>query len=128
MFKLLLILLGGGFGSLMRYWVSGWTQRWANGSFPLGTLSVNIIGCALIGFLNALVLGRLLVREEYRVGLIVGVLGGFTTFSSYSWESVALANNGQLWLALTNVVVSNVVCLFLAFAGYRLGIWCFGVA
>ena len=87
-----------------------------------------MIGCFAIGFLNALFLSKFAVREEWRVAILVGLLGGFTTFSSYAWESVALSNNNQVGLAVLNITLSNVVGLAAAFFAYRLGQWMFGVA
>lgn len=76
MFKLFLIAAGGGFGAVARYLLSGWMQRLGGGVFPLGTLTVNVCGCLLIGVLSAFFAGPQLVREEYRVALLVGLLGG----------------------------------------------------
>ncbi|HEV3168543.1 MAG TPA: fluoride efflux transporter CrcB [Isosphaeraceae bacterium] len=127
MVKLLIIGLFGGIGSVLRYLVSGWCQGLSNGSFPVGTLVVNVVGCLLIGVLGALFFGPFLIRDEYRMALMVGLLGGFTTFSSFGWETLTLANNGQLGLALANIVLSNVLGLAAAWAGYRLGVRLFGV-
>lgn len=68
----------------MRYAVAGWAQRLWPGTFPVGTLTVNLVGCAAIGFLAMILTGPVLVREEYRLALMIGLLGGFTTFSAYS--------------------------------------------
>ena len=104
--QLFLIFLAGGCGSLMRYSVAGWAQRLSGGTFPVGTLIVNTVGCAAIGFLAPLLTGPVLVREEHRVAVLVGLLGGFTTFSSFGWETVSLAEDGQRWLALANILTS----------------------
>jgi fluoride exporter len=127
MIKLLLIAVFGGVGSLLRYLVTGWCQKLANGSFPLGTLCVNVVGCLLIGLLGALFFGPYLIREEYRLALMVGLLGGFTTFSSFAFETLTLASGGELGLALGNIVLSNVLGLLAAWAGYRFGVKLFGV-
>src|ERR1700736_1324233 len=111
MARLLLVAVFGGLGSVLRYLVSGWCQRLTSGSFPVGTLAVNVIGCLAIGILGAYVFGPFLVREEYRIAVMVGLLGGFTTFSSFSWETLILLNGGQFALALLNVVLSNVLGL-----------------
>ena len=128
MYKLLLIAAFGAGGSLLRYGLGTLIQRSAGTAFPLGTVIVNVIGCFAIGFLNALFLSKFAVREEWRVAILVGLLGGFTTFSSYAWESVALSNNNQVGLAVLNITLSNVVGLAAAFFAYRLGQWMFGVA
>ena len=91
MLKVLLIALGGAAGSVLRYLLHGWLQRAAGIRFPLGTLAVNVLGCLLIGCLAALFLAHSQIREEYRLGLTVGVLGGFTTFSTFSLETFKLA-------------------------------------
>lgn len=118
--KLALILIASGVGGVCRYLLSGWAQKLANGSFPAGTLAVNVLGCLLIGFLSAAFAGRWLVREEYRVALIVGVLGGFTTFSAFGLETFALLNDGQYTRAAWNVAASVGLGLASVWAGYRL--------
>jgi CrcB protein len=120
MLKLVLIFLGSGLGGVCRYAVAGWVQRLGNGGFPRGTLAVNVLGCLLIGFLTAAFSGRLLVREEYRIALLVGVLGGFTTFSAFGMETFAFLNDGQYLRAATNVLLSVAAGLAAAGAGYRL--------
>jgi CrcB protein len=125
--RLLLVAFFGGIGSLLRYLVSGWCQKLADGSFPLGTLAVNVCGCLLIGLSGAIFFGPSMIREEYRLALMVGLLGGFTTFSSFAWETLALSNGGQLGLALLNVALSNLLGILAAWLGYRLGVRIFGV-
>ena len=126
MSKLVLIFLGSGLGGVCRYGLSGWAQRFGNGSFPLGTLTVNLLGCLVIGFLSAACSGRWLVREEYRIALIVGVIGGFTTFSAFGMETFALLNDGQYLRAAMNVASSVVLGLTAVWAGYRLAERCLG--
>ncbi|RMF71550.1 MAG: fluoride efflux transporter CrcB [Planctomycetota bacterium] len=119
MTKLALIFLGSGVGGTFRYAVAGWAQRLANGSFPIGTLVVNVTGCLLIGFLTAALSGRVLVREEYRTALLIGLLGGYTTFSTFGMETFALLNAGQAWRALLNIAASVVLGVAAVWAGYR---------
>ncbi len=126
MMKLVMIALGGGVGAVMRYGVSGWGQRLTTGTFPLGTLVVNVSGCLVIGLLGALFAGPHLVREEYRVAVLVGVLGSFTTFSTFGAESFSLLNDGQVRSALVNILVSNAFGLAAVWFGYRLGERWFG--
>ncbi|MCH7871665.1 MAG: fluoride efflux transporter CrcB [Planctomycetes bacterium] len=126
MFKVVMIAAGGAVGAMLRYAVSGWAQKLTAGSFPMGTFVVNLIGCFLIGLAGALFAGPHLVREEYRVALLVGLLGAFTTFSTFGWETFALANAGQMGLAAVNVLVSNGVGLVAVWIGYRLGATWFG--
>jgi CrcB protein len=117
--KLLLIMAGGAVGSLLRYLLSGWGQRIGGGSFPWGTLLVNVVGCLLIGALGALFSGPQLIREEYRVALLVGFLGALTTFSTFGWESFALVNERQWSMALLNVAASNGLALSAVWLGFR---------
>jgi CrcB protein len=127
MLKYALILVGGAFGSLARYLLQGWVQAATGGTFPLGTLIVNVSGCFAIGFLMALFTGPYAIRDDYRTGIVVGVLGGFTTFSSFGWETFSLANEGQFLRAAANVLVSVVVGLAAVYAGARLAQRWFGV-
>ena len=117
--KLLLIFLGSGVGGVLRYTLAGWAQRLGNGSFPLGTLLVNLAGCMLIGFLTAALSGRVLIREEYRIALLVGLLGGFTTFSTFGLETFALLNDGQYGRAALNVAISVAAGVSAVWIGYR---------
>jgi CrcB protein len=127
MFKVFLIFLGSGLGGILRYAIQGFVQRQADSSFPAGTLAVNVIGCAFIGFLAALFTGPLLIREEYRVGLTIGILGGFTTFSTFGLETFTLANAGQFWFAVLNVVLSCGLGILAVWLGYRAAEYWFGV-
>lgn len=127
MLKWLLIAAGGAFGSIMRYAMQGWVQRLVGGTFPLGTLVVNVLGCLIIGFLTAVFTGPVLIREEYRIGLTVGILGGFTTFSTFGLESFNLMNGGQLGLAALNIALSCGLGLLGVWAGYRFGQYWYGV-
>jgi len=121
MVKLLLIFVGGGLGSLCRYGLAGWGQQLVNGSFPLGTLIVNVAGCFIIGFLNYLFSGGgYLIRPEYRIALTIGVLGGFTTFSTFGWETFAMANEGQGLRAVMNLLLSVTLGFSAVLIGYRL--------
>ena len=121
MTRLILIFIAGGCGSVLRFAVAGWTQRLAE-SFPLGTLTVNVVGSIVIGLAAPLLSGPLLIRPEYRLAILVGLLGGFTTFSSYSWETVSLLQDGQWRLAVANVVLSNGLGLTAAWLGTRLSL------
>ena len=120
MLKLTLIFLGSGLGGVLRFTIGSWVQKLGNPTFPLGTLVVNLTGCLLIGFLTTAFNGRLLIREEYRVALIVGVLGGFTTFSAFGIETFALLTEGRTASAAANVLLSVGAGLAGVWAGHRL--------
>ena len=126
--KLILIFAGGGIGALMRYTVAGWAQKLGNGSFPVGTLAVNVLGCLLIGLLIALFAGPTQVREEHRMALLIGFLGAFTTFSTFGWETFALINDREFAKAALNVVLNNALGLAAVWVSYRLAQKWFGVA
>jgi CrcB protein len=102
--KILLVGVGGFIGSILRYWVSGYVQQATNSvDFPYGTLVVNLAGCFFIGFLSQLADARGLFTPETRAFTFVGVLGGFTTFSTFGNESLNLLRAGQNNLALGNL-------------------------
>lgn len=117
MLKVLLIFLGGGTGAVLRYGVQAGVLRYTGPAFPWGTLAANVIGCLLIGALaTALPTDRL----ELRLALVVGLLGGFTTFSSFSHETLTLAQRGDVGLAVIYVLVSNGLGLAAAAIGWLL--------
>jgi CrcB protein len=114
-----LIGTGGFIGSIFRYLLSGWVQQLSKSvQFPFGTLAVNIVGCALIGFLAQLADQRGVVSGETRAFLMVGILGGFTTFSAFGNETMNLLRDGELTLAFGNIVGHTVLGLVAVWAGY----------
>lgn len=121
MSKLVLIFLGSGFGGLLRYVLTGWVQRVGSGAFPFGTIIVNLLGCLLIGFLGAAFAGKLPLREELRVVIVVGFIGGFTTFSALEMQTFELLKDGQYVSAAVNVGASIVLGLMAVWAGVRMG-------
>lgn len=104
---------------MARYVVAGLGQRLTDGAFPLGTLIVNVIGCAGIGVLAAIFAGPAFVREEIRLALMVGFLGGFTTFSTFGFETFSLLAERAWWAGAMNLVISNVAGLVAVWLGYR---------
>lgn len=120
MIRLFLVGLGGFAGTVARYWLSGVIARRYGETFPYGTLVVNAIGCFVIGFLFYLLYDRALTTPTARTVLLIGLIGGFTTFSSYGLQTFTLLRDGEMFLALTNIVASNVVCLVLVWLGYSL--------
>jgi len=116
----LLVALGGGFGAVLRYWLGSAVQGSAPaGSFPLGTLVVNVSGCFAIGVLAELAERRGLSTEA-RAFLMVGILGGFTTFSAFANESVNAVRAGAAAAAVLNVASSVILCLVATWAGRSL--------
>jgi len=125
MYRLLFIAAGGAVGATLRYLVAGLVHRSASASFPWGTLVVNVLGCFVLGLLGTAIAGPLLMREELRLSLLVGLLGAFTTFSTFGWETMMLLSNGRWALATGNLLLSNGLGLLAVFCGYRLAqrIW-----
>jgi len=120
MYKISLIAVAGLIGTLTRYWISGWADRWWGGTFPFGTVLVNATGCFVIGFLFYVTQEKYLVDPTIRSALLVGFLGGYTTFSSYAVQSFNLLRDGEIFMASANLLVSNVAGLILVWAGYVL--------
>jgi CrcB protein len=114
------VALGGAMGSVARFACSTAAARWLGAAFPWGTLFVNVTGSFAIGLLAALVAadGRPLLGGDARAFVLVGVLGGFTTFSSFSLETLALARTGALGAAAFNVALSVAMCLAGAWLGF----------
>src|SRR5215510_6799029 len=120
MYKLVLIAVAGLIGTLARYWLSGWAdQRWG-GTFPFGTLIVNALGCLAIGFLFHATEEKYLIDPALRSAILVGFLGGFTTFSSFAVQSFTLLRGGEIFLAAVNILVSNIGGVILVWLGYAL--------
>jgi fluoride exporter len=115
--KYLLILIGGGAGSMARYVAaSAISTRWG-ARFPWGTMVVNITGCFLIGLLMTILTERANLNPNWRFALVVGFLGGYTTFSSFEWETYSAVRSGGFWIGLANVVGS----VLLGYAAVWLG-------
>jgi CrcB protein len=95
---LLVIGVGGALGAMSRYLASGWVQDWAGGFFPWGTLVVNIVGSLLLGFVLVWLQGTI-ASAELRQFVAIGILGSFTTFSTFSYEALAMIRDGEWWRA-----------------------------
>ena len=125
MVKLLLVAAFGALGSVFRYLASGWFQP-SGSTFPVGTMAVNLLGCLGIGLSGAYFSGARLVPQEYRIAIMVGFLGGFTTFSSFALDSFRLADGGDFAGALANILLSNALGLACVWLAYRVGVQVFG--
>lgn len=116
--KTIFIALAGLVGTLVRYWLAGFVARQYGETFPWGTLTVNLVGSFLAGAMYYLAQERFLMSPTLRTIIFIGLLGGFTTFSSYGLQTFTLLRDGQIGLATLNVAVSNVLGLLMVWAGY----------
>ncbi len=114
---LLSVMIGGAVGSALRFGVSEWLNPTIGSGIPWGTLAVDVIGCVLIGWIASLLVGS---HEALRMGILVGVLGGFTTFSSFGLESIRLFQAGEYSAAAVYILLSNAGGLAGAWLGLRL--------
>jgi CrcB protein len=114
------IAVGGGCGSVARFLVAREMERWLGNFLPYGTLIVNVLGSLALGWLATVFLARPEINVALRLGIAVGFLGAFTTFSTFSFESVQLLLNGAVWRAVLNVIVNFVVCLGMCYLGMQL--------
>ena len=120
--QLIAVALGGSFGAVLRFLISTGVYQWLGRGFPYGTLAVNVIGSFLIGLLTeALVLQRVAISMEYRAAILVGFLGSFTTFSTFSLETLYLLEQGNLSKATLNVLISVCTCIFVVWLGLLTG-------
>jgi fluoride exporter len=119
--RLALVAVGGAAGSVLRYLTNGLAVRWLGVDFPYGTLMVNVVGSFLIGVVQALAEDRAVLPEPARLFLSVGVMGGFTTYSAFAYESVRLAELDAYGRALANVAVTTVVCVGVCALGLVIG-------
>jgi CrcB protein len=116
MTRYFMVMLGAALGGLARYVIGSAVMQRFGGRFPLGTLVVNVTGCFLIGILLPLLTERGEPRPNLRLLLVVGVLGGYTTFSSFAWESFQAIDEGSRWIGFANLALSVIL-------GY-LAVWC----
>lgn len=119
--KIFLIGLAGFIGTLTRYWMSGVVARRYGETFPAGTLVVNLLGCFLVGLLFYILQERFLVNQTVRTVILIGFLGGFTTFSSFGLQTFTLLQERGVGLAFLNLGIANAGGLLLVWAGYTLG-------
>jgi CrcB protein len=118
--RLLLIAVFGALGTLARYGLQGVVQIKMASTFPYGTLLINLTGCFFLGLIGQLTLNRILVPPEWRMAIAIGFFGGYTTFSSFGWETAKMLEAGE-WLRASTYVLSSVILgLLLSAAGIRL--------
>jgi CrcB protein len=118
MMHLLAVAVGGALGAMARYWASGWLNN-AEHAIPAGTLSVNVLGSFLMGVCFVLILEKASLSPEMRPLLMVGFLGAFTTFSTFSLETVAMISEGHIMSALIYISLSVLLCI----AALGAGLW-----
>ena len=117
----LIVGTGGFLGSIGRYLLSGAVYKiFSESSFPHGTVVVNILGCFLIGFISGLVELRQLLSPEARLFVLIGFLGGFTTFSTFGYETISLLKNGEFFFASINILIQVIAGLTAVWLGYSL--------
>ncbi|WP_174575405.1 fluoride efflux transporter CrcB [Thiosocius teredinicola] len=114
------IAAGGAMGALMRFWMSGAVYAWLGRGFPYGTLAVNVVGSLVMGFLYIVLIERSALGAEWRAFALVGFLGAFTTFSTFSIETLNLIEQADYVKAALNMLISVVACVGAAFLGVML--------
>ena len=125
--KALYVGIGGFIGSVLRYWLGGFVQQFANNpAFPIGTLTVNLLGCLVIGFLSQLADLRGVFTPEGRLFVFVGILGGFTTFSTFGNDTMNFLRGGEGLSALLNVGAHIFAGLAAVWLGRTLALWIWG--
>jgi CrcB protein len=118
--RLLLIAVFGAIGTLARYGLQGAVQIKMGGTFPYGTLLINLTGCFFLGLIGQATLNRMIISPEWRMAIAVGFFGGYTTFSSFGWETAKMLETGEWLRATTYVTASVFLGLLLSVAGIRL--------
>jgi len=118
--RFFLIAVFGAIGTLARYGLQGLVQIKVGSTFPYGTLLINLTGCFFLGLIGQITLNRMIISPEWRIAIAVGFFGGYTTFSSFGWETAKMLEAGEWFRAGTYVAASVVLGLFLSAAGIRL--------
>lgn len=119
--KFFIISIGAVLGANARYWLGGWAAQKFGASFPYGTLIINLTGSFALGLFITLITQRFLVDPNWRLLIAIGFLGSYTTFSTYTYESVNLILTGQVWLGAINLFASSVLGAVAAISGILLG-------
>ncbi len=115
-----LVIIGAGFGGALRYWLSDVVYKILPSTFPYGTLAVNIIGSLILGFIMFYFNANDLINPHLRLLLTTGFCGGLTTFSTFSFETISLFNESELFLGLTNILLNVLLTLLFVFIAYIL--------
>jgi CrcB protein len=118
--RLTLIAVFGAIGTLTRYGLQGFVHASTGSMFPYGTLLINLTGCFFLGLIGQFTLNRMVISPDWRVAITVGLFGGYTTFSSFGWETAKMLEEGEWLPAATYVATSVVAGLLLSIAGIRL--------
>ena len=118
--SILAIAVGGGLGSVLRFFIAKEMGRFLGDFLPYGTLTVNVLGSFVLGWLATFFLGRPDISNAFRLGLTVGFLGAFTTFSTFSYESLELFLGGNFWRATFNIIANATVCIVMCHLGIRI--------
>lgn len=126
MLRLFLVAVGGAVGTACRYLLSGLDYKFSNGVFPFSTLLINLSGSFAIGLLWGF-FERSALSPHIRMFVFIGILGGFTTFSTFSLENFNLIRDGEIRIALWNILVTNVAGVALVFAGFILSRYLIGI-
>jgi fluoride exporter len=119
--SIFIVGIGGFIGSIMRYLVTIWSNSLFQGtSFPFGTLIANISGCLFLGLLNGWADNHQFFTAQIRLFMFVGILGSYTTFSTFSYETIKMMQNGDLFQAMMNTAVQVIIGFFAAFIGFQI--------
>lgn len=115
-----IVFIGAGLGGMLRYWGSNFVYKFLPANFAYGTLFVNILGTFILGFVMYYLTANQLVRQELRIFLTIGVCGGLTTFSTFSFETINYLRDREYFLAGSNIILNIFLTLFVLFISYKL--------